>query len=68
MALASSKQARGKRLGKRVSGAVTAKEPEGSISLETKAGEGRTASPLSMDQSLRFDSRYSDCSDVNAGG
>ena len=49
-------------------GAVTARDPEGSVFLGTKAGEGRTAKPLRIDQSLIYERRYSDCSGVRGGG
>ena len=68
MVLASSKHDRGKRLGKRVTGAVTAREPEESTSRGTKAADGRTANPLRIDQSLMLESKYSTCSGVNDGG
>ena len=58
-ASASLKQPRGKRLGKSVTGAVIAKDLEGSMLLERKVVDGRTARPLSNDQSLTFDSKYS---------
>ena len=52
IARASSKQALGKRLGNRVTGAVTARDLDGSTFSDTNDEEGRTAKPLRIDQSL----------------
>ena len=68
MPVASSKQARGKGLGKRVTGAVNAKTPEGSLSAEINAVDGRTARPFVIDQSLRLERRWVDCSGLKSGG
>ena len=51
-----------------MTGAGIATEPDGSTSLEIKLDEGRTASPLRIDQSFKLDKRYSACSYVNWGG
>lgn len=57
IARASSKHARGNRLGNRVTGAVTARDRDGSTFSGTKDEEGRTAKPLRIDQSLIFERR-----------
>ena len=57
IARASSKHALGKRLGKRVTGAVIARDREGSISSDTKDNDVRTAKPLRIDQSLILERR-----------
>lgn len=51
-----------------MTGAGIAIEPDGWASLEIELDEGRTASPLRIDQSFKLDNRYSACSDVNSGG
>lgn len=51
-----------------MTGAGMAIEPDGSASLVIKLDEGRTASPLRIDQSFKLDNRYSACSCVNWGG
>ena len=56
-AQASSKHALGKRLGNRVTGAVTARDRDGSISSDTNDEEGRTTKPLRIDQSLILERR-----------
>ena len=57
IARASSKHFLGKRLGNRVTGAVTARDRDGSIFSDTKDKEGRTAKPLRIDQSLILERR-----------
>ena len=54
MFMASLKHERGKGLGNKVTGAVTARTPDGSVPWSTNAGDGRTASPLAIDQSFRL--------------
>lgn len=68
MDLACSKHDLGKGLGNRVTGAVVARIPRGSASVETTAGGGLTANPWAIDQSLIVASSWLDSAGVRAGG
>ena len=68
MSLAIVKQDWGNGLGKSETGALVASTVCGSASFDTKEGDGLTANPWCIDQSLMDCTRYSSCSVVVEGG